>query len=128
MALQIVVLALAATAAAVKPFGVKPKTGYSDEAPKQYLEVNEDGSYKYGYETDTGISANEEGVGGVKVEGKFFYISPEGEHIETSYIADENGFQPTGSHVPVVPEYVARSLAYIASHPGYVEPSAKKGF
>lgn len=33
----------------------------------------EDGSYNYAYETSNGISAHEEGVGGVKVEGGVEY-------------------------------------------------------
>lgn len=31
-----------------------------------------------------------------EAKGSFSYISPEGENIALSYIADENGFQPTG--------------------------------
>lgn len=36
-------------------------------------------------------------------QGEFVYTSPEGQQIRTSYIADENGFQPQGAHLPVAP-------------------------
>ena len=89
------------------------------------MEVNADGSYKYSYQTDDGVLATEEGIGGVKVQGKFAYTSPEGTPIEISYTADENGYQPVGASVPLVPAHVGRALEYIASHPAYVDPVKK---
>ncbi|KAH8304027.1 hypothetical protein KR018_006405 [Drosophila ironensis] len=74
--------------------------------------INTDGSYKYEYETGNGIKAEEMGYlknAGVKgaealtAEGSFSYTSPEGEEISLTYIADENGFQPQGDHLPTPP-------------------------
>ncbi|KAH8266196.1 hypothetical protein KR038_008777 [Drosophila bunnanda] len=74
--------------------------------------VNTDGSYKYEYETGNGIKAEEMGYlknAGVKgseaqtAEGSFSYTSPEGDEIMVTYIADENGFQPQGDHLPTPP-------------------------
>lgn len=70
--------------------------------------VNPD-SFQYAYETSKGIKAEESGVlknagseqEAIEVKGSFSYTSPEGENIALSYIADENGFQPTGDHIPV---------------------------
>ncbi|XP_017010543.2 pupal cuticle protein 20 [Drosophila takahashii] len=74
--------------------------------------VNTDGSYMYEYETGNGIKAEEMGYlknAGVKgaeaqtAEGSFSYTSPEGQEISVTYIADENGFQPQGDHLPTPP-------------------------
>lgn len=69
-------------------------------------EVNPD-SFQYAYETSNGIRAQESGqlrqIGrdaAIVTQGSYSYISPEGEPVSISYIADENGFQPTGSHIP----------------------------
>ncbi|XP_017954693.1 endocuticle structural glycoprotein SgAbd-8 [Drosophila navojoa] len=74
--------------------------------------VNTDGSYMYEYETGNGIKAEEmgylknpgvEGAEAQVAEGSFSYSSPEGESISLTYIADENGFQPQGDHLPTPP-------------------------
>lgn len=51
------------------------------------------------YETANGIFAREEGRGGEGVHGAYSYTSPEGQQVTVEYVADENGFQPIGSHV-----------------------------
>ncbi|PZC85399.1 larval cuticle protein LCP-22 [Helicoverpa armigera] len=90
-------------------------------------EANPDGSYAYFYETDNGIAAQEQGTprnfGGnppvvpVVAQGSFSWTSPEGEPIAISYVADENGYQPSGNAIPTappVPAQIARALAYVA--------------
>lgn len=59
--------------------------------------VNPD-SFNYAYETSNGINAKSEGqlkqIGGeqgITAQGSYGYTSPEGEKIELSYVADENG-------------------------------------
>lgn len=80
------------------------------EASAQILrndqEVNPD-SFQYAYETSNGIRAQEAGqlrqIGrdaAIVTQGSYSYVSPEGEPVSISYIADENGYQPTGSHIP----------------------------
>ncbi|KAJ8979025.1 hypothetical protein NQ317_003128 [Molorchus minor] len=70
-----------------------------------------DGSYRYGYETANGISAQESGqqrgVGdsaGTVAQGSFQYTSPEGVPVQIQYVADENGFQPVGNVLPTSPD------------------------
>ncbi|XP_018571569.1 endocuticle structural glycoprotein SgAbd-2 [Anoplophora glabripennis] len=100
----------------------------------QDVEIGLDGSYKSSYETGNGIIVQEQGIlknAGDKeieaeeVQGSFQYTAPDGTPIQLSYIANENGFQPQGAHLPVppeVPEAIQRALEYIASEPATEEP------
>ncbi|XP_055378252.1 pupal cuticle protein-like [Condylostylus longicornis] len=81
------------------------------------FDLNEDGSYAWEFETANGISQSENGAGGQYAKGAAEWTSPEGEHIILQYTADENGYQPSGSHVPQVPEYITRALEWIRTHP-----------
>lgn len=89
---------------------------------------NPDGSYSYSYQTGNGIQAQEQGQlaqiskdeDAIQVQGSFSYTADDGSPVDLSYIADENGFQPKGDHLPIappVPEAILRSLEYIAQHP-----------
>nr|CAD7459256.1 unnamed protein product [Timema tahoe]CAD7585650.1 unnamed protein product [Timema genevievae] len=50
------------------------------------------------------LKPNADGTDNVLVkQGSFSYISPEGQPISLSYIADELGFRPKGDHLPVAP-------------------------
>lgn len=61
-----------------------------------------DGSYKWSYETENGIKAEEQGELKNKdsenpinsVRGSYSYTGPDGVLYEVTYIADENGFRP----------------------------------
>lgn len=91
-----------------------------------------DGSYSYNFETGNGIKAFEHGEPkksvqkdseseyALYVQGSFNYPSPDGTPISLNYVADENGFQAEGDHLPTpppIPEAVLRALEYIAAHP-----------
>lgn len=89
--------------------------------------VNPD-SYQYAYETSKGIKAEESGLlknagseqEAIEAKGSFSYVSPEGENIALSYIANENGFQPTGDHLPQpppIPALIQKALEYLAANP-----------
>lgn len=43
-------------------------------------------------------------AGSISVQGTVSWIGPDGEHYTLNYLADENGFQPEGEHLPVAPE------------------------
>ncbi|KAJ8920787.1 hypothetical protein NQ315_004928 [Exocentrus adspersus] len=100
---------------------------------KQSQDISPDGTYQWAYETENGISAQEEGAqkvianeAGTAAQGRFSWTSPEGEQISVSYVADENGYQPQGSHIPTpppIPLAILKALEYNAANP---EPEAKQ--
>lgn len=76
----------------------------------------------HSYESANGIKAEE--TGDVKnkgsdnaiqaVQGSYSYTSPEGQLVEISYTADENGFQAQGDSLPTpvpLPEEYLKALA-----------------
>lgn len=78
-----------------------------------------EGNYAYAFETSNGIQQQEAGNPN-GVTGSYEFVDPSGQKFFVSYTADENGFQPTGEHLPTpppIPEAILRSLEYIAAHP-----------
>ncbi|XP_058800846.1 endocuticle structural glycoprotein SgAbd-8-like [Phymastichus coffea] len=109
----------AAAPAAEEPIPIVSQT---QEGP------NPDGSYKWAFEAGNGIKANEEGhlnnAGAeneaMHAEGAFSYKADDGADIAMTYVADENGFQPQGAHLPTpppIPEAIKRALEWNAAHP-----------
>ncbi|CAG4956382.1 unnamed protein product [Colias eurytheme] len=143
MKLLIVLAALAACAnAAVFPEGViasligaQQRTGGVPPQGVPPQSVPPLGTFQYSYDTDTGISSSAQGklkvVGkdevALEVSGSNSYTSPEGQKVVLTYIANENGYQPQGSHLPVppeplpIPEHIVRALKYIEAHPPPVQ-------
>ncbi|RVE51693.1 hypothetical protein evm_003665 [Chilo suppressalis] len=123
----VLVFALVAAAAAQKPSDVDaPIVRSSYES-----DVN---NFQFAYETGNGIAAQADGVvknpdsdnPALEVKGSYRYTADDGTPVEVSYIANEDGYQPQGSHLPVpppIPVAIQRSLEYIAAHPA--EASAK---
>jgi len=64
--------------------------------------------FSYGYETSGGIKAEEVGKlinpgqenEAIAVRGSFSYTGDDGQVYTVNYVADENGFQPEGAHIP----------------------------
>lgn len=52
-------------------------------------------------DTETGQSHYMEGEPGMSVNGGWEFVAPEGGNYQMNYIANENGFQPQGDHIPV---------------------------
>ncbi|XP_075233221.1 endocuticle structural glycoprotein SgAbd-5-like [Lycorma delicatula] len=77
------------------------------EIISQYNELNPDGTYKYGFETNLGIKKDETGQlkdvpnedntakePAIVSQGSFSYIGSDGKTHKVDYVADENGFSP----------------------------------
>ncbi|XP_067627244.1 larval cuticle protein 2-like [Eurosta solidaginis] len=103
----------------------------SDEAHAEikvlHSEVHPDG-FRYDLETSNGIQSAQSGDANGNMQGNFQWVSPEGEHMQISYVADENGYQPQGDILPTsppIPDAILRSLEYIRTHPPKEEPANK---
>ncbi|XP_022916987.1 endocuticle structural glycoprotein SgAbd-4-like [Onthophagus taurus] len=95
----------------------------------QSSDVQPDGSYNFSYQTGDGTAVEQHGSvrkieneDSIVAEGKYSYKGPDGVEYVVTYTADENGFKPSGDHIPAVPAAIARALEYIAAHPEENEP------
>ncbi|XP_030078545.1 larval cuticle protein 2-like [Drosophila hydei] len=95
----------------------------SDESKAETIsrkdDVRADG-FDASVETSNGIAASNSGDEKGNIHGSFSWVSPEGEKIVVSYVADENGYQPKSDSLPTpppIPEAIVRSLAWLAANP-----------
>ncbi|KAK3908385.1 Endocuticle structural glycoprotein SgAbd-2 [Frankliniella fusca] len=90
------------------------------------------GTYSFSYETENAIQAQEQGQlknegtqdEANSVQGSYSWTAPDGVTYTVNYIADENGYQAQGAHLPVpppVPEEIQRAIDYARSQPGFRE-------
>ncbi|XP_065720631.1 larval cuticle protein 65Ag1 [Drosophila suzukii] len=78
---------------------------------KHVSDVGADG-FNYAVETSDGSKKEESGhlinAGteneAIAVRGSFSFLGDDGVTYTVNYVADENGFQPQGAHLPVAPE------------------------
>ncbi|XP_047469335.1 cuticle protein CP14.6-like [Penaeus chinensis] len=109
----LIIAALASVAAAVpQGYGAPPPRYASSEEVAILRDdrvIEDDGRYNFDMETDNGIVVSESGSPGAKgainSAGSFSYTAPDGTPIRLQFVADENGFQPQGAHLPVAPEF-----------------------
>lgn len=79
----------------------------------------------FSFETENHISQQESGrvSGGgaeapVVAQGSYSFVAPDGQAYTVNYVADENGFQPQGAHIPTappVPEEILKVSARISN-------------
>ncbi|EDW72920.1 uncharacterized protein Dwil_GK16924 [Drosophila willistoni] len=103
MKFVIVFVALFALAFAAPAAEVQLLRSESDVGPE---------SFKYIVETSDGTKAEAEGQlknagseqEAIAVHGSYSFVADDGVTYTVTYVADENGFQPQGAHLPVAPE------------------------
>ncbi|CAF4877295.1 unnamed protein product [Pieris macdunnoughi] len=83
-------------------------------------DVKED-SYRWNYETENGIKAEEQGreADGIEAQGAFQYTGDDGQVYSVNYVANQGGFQPQGAHFPTpppTPEAILKALELNARH------------
>ena len=124
-----------ALVAAVSAAAVPTKSDEPVAILVQEQDISPDGTFHTKYETANGINYQEDGSSNkangeeaaISSQGSFGYNAPDGTPIQLTWVADKNGFQPQGAHLPVapaapeIPPQIARALEWIAAHP-YVEP------
>ncbi|XP_055910794.1 uncharacterized protein LOC129945159 [Eupeodes corollae] len=101
----IVFVALVSVALAASPISSDPRS--AEVLRYENTNIGVEG-YNYALETSDGKSVSEEAVlknngkdgESLSVHGKYSYVGPDGVTYEVEYIADENGYQPQGAHLP----------------------------
>jgi len=99
-------------------------TPRSAPTPTPYYSRSKKSLYNYNYNTDTSIQAKEQNYLNnlstnqetLKARASYSYIDNGGNTFQVSYIANEDGFQPEGAHLPTVPPLIKKALQYIAEH------------
>lgn len=89
------------------------------EIKELMTDVRADG-FVYSLATSNDIHQVASGDEHGNIQGSYDYISPEGELIKVSYVANENGYQPDSSVLPTpppVPAAIIKALEYIRAHP-----------
>ncbi|XP_042859361.1 cuticle protein AMP1A-like [Penaeus japonicus] len=77
-----------------------------------------DGNFRYLFETTNGIKTEKVGTPGSEgqsnMQGRFSFPLTDGGVAEFSYVADENGYQPSSDLLPPTPPHVFRLLEIAA--------------
>ncbi|XP_063596115.1 cuticle protein AMP4-like [Penaeus indicus] len=101
-----VVLALLAVAVADKLPLTNPPVAILRSSQ---VNPDEDGAHSSDFEAENGIvfqfSGKEAEEGGANMVGYFAYPQEDGSLAEVKFVADENGFQPESSLLPVAPAF-----------------------
>ncbi|KAL7738173.1 hypothetical protein ACLKA6_006512 [Drosophila palustris] len=93
--------------------------GHADDVHADVVSRSDDvraDGFDHVLETSNHISRSDHSDEHGNQHGSYGWISPEGQHIEIKYTADEHGFHATGDAVPAVPDWVGRQLAWNAEH------------
>ncbi|XP_064089149.1 cuticle protein AMP4-like [Macrobrachium nipponense] len=107
-------LALASAAPAPEKLAAEAEVGGAAPLPiaiVRQVQVNPDalGAHSSDFEAENGIvfqfSGSEGALGGANMIGSWSYPQADGTLAEVTFVADENGFQPQSSLLPVAPAF-----------------------
>ncbi|XP_047481619.1 cuticle protein AM1199-like [Penaeus chinensis] len=84
---------------------------------------NSEGAHSFDFETENGInfhvSGSQGATGGANSIGDWSYLLPDGSLAEVKFVANENGYQPESSLLPVapafphpIPDFVLRQIEF----------------
>ncbi|XP_027236913.1 cuticle protein AM/CP1114 [Penaeus vannamei] len=84
---------------------------------------NEEGAHSFDFESENGIvfhvSGSQGATGGANSIGDWSYPLPDGSLAEVKFVANENGYQPESSLLPVapafphpIPDFVLRQIEF----------------
>ncbi|CAL4059616.1 unnamed protein product, partial [Meganyctiphanes norvegica] len=65
----------------------------------------DDGTNTHNIETGNGIVLSQSGDSDGDIQGSFSFTHPDGTETHLTYVANENGFQPQSSALPVAPAF-----------------------
>ncbi|XP_076256906.1 endocuticle structural glycoprotein SgAbd-3-like [Rhynchophorus ferrugineus] len=96
----------------------------------QVQEVNPEGDFKWSFESGDGTKQEQTGAFKTidkdtvveEVHGSFSYVDSEGKTHSVNYVANEQGYLPSGDDI--APEILS-NLEYIASHPQPIQTELK---
>ncbi|KAG5668437.1 hypothetical protein PVAND_016377 [Polypedilum vanderplanki] len=105
VAIIFVLIAVVTAAPADKKKSDSGSDPNSIQVLKEYTDIVE-GGYKFGFEQSDGQKRDETGevktIGseqGIVMRGSYEFVADDGNTYRVDYVADENGFQPTGAHL-----------------------------
>ncbi|XP_063598390.1 cuticle protein AMP1A-like [Penaeus indicus] len=91
---------------------------YTAETLVDEREDRGDGNFRYLFRTSNGINTEKVGTPGSKgqsnMQGSFSFPLTDGGVAEFTYVADENGYQPSSDLLPPTPPHVFRLLEIAA--------------
>ncbi|XP_063701832.1 flexible cuticle protein 12-like [Culicoides brevitarsis] len=81
--------------------------GDAETLRQEFDNIGVDG-YSFAFETSNGIKREESAVvnnlgsdhESIAIKGQYEFVADDGQTYTLEFVADENGFQPSGSHLP----------------------------